>query len=608
MGGPEAPVDIGIEEGTVAVRVCTGSGCIMNGSLEVADRFEIAIEDLGASDSIRVVRTGCHGLCERGPVVVVGPDGVFYPSLRADDAEPIVRQLVEGQGPVDDLLYRLAPNTEPIPHYADIPFNASQQRIVLRHCGIVDPESIDDALSRGAYDGLKKVLEEFDAQELIEQIEASGLRGRGGAGFLTGRKWRFTRDADGDQKYVICNADEGDPGAFMDRSIIEGDPHSVLEGMAIAAYAVGASEGYVYVRAEYPMAVKRLRMAIKHATERGLLGSDILGTGFSFSVHVKEGAGAFVCGEETALMTSIEGKRGMPRVRPPFPAVSGLWGKPTCINNVETLANVAWIAINGARAYASIGTGNSKGTKVFALTGKVTNSGLVEVPMGMSVRELVHDIGGGCGEDAECKAVQIGGPSGGCLPAELMDTPIEYEALAEVGAIVGSGGLVVVDQKTCMVDFARYFLTFTQDESCGKCVPCRIGTKRMLEIVTRITEGEGEEGDIEKLERLAHDVKRASLCGLGQTAPNPILTTIDHFRVEYEEHIRDRHCRAGACGGLMRYVIDAGGCKGCAVCKKHCPVGAIWGEMKEPHTISLERCIKCGVCVQHCPFNAIEHV
>ncbi|MDH4140104.1 MAG: 4Fe-4S binding protein [Coriobacteriia bacterium] len=604
----KAPVEITTAEGTTAIRICTGSGCVMNGSLDVADCFEKTLEEAGAHETVRVVRTGCHGLCENGPVVVVAPDGVFYPCVTPKMARGIVEKLVTDGSYVMDYLFRPAEGEEPIVRYSDVPFNASQQRIVLRRCGVVDPEDIDDALGLGAYDGLKKVLGELDPESLIAEIKASGLRGRGGAGFLTGQKWRFTRDAQGDTKYMICNADEGDPGAFMDRSVIEGDPHSVLEGMVIAAYAIGAHEGYVYVRAEYPLAVKRLRKAIEQAEERGLLGDDILGSGFSFRVRVKEGAGAFVCGEETALIASIEGDRGMPRVRPPFPATSGLWGKPTCINNVETLANVAWIIANGADAYSGIGTGKSKGTKVFALTGKVRYSGLVEVPMGMTVRDLVFGIGGGCGEGLDCKAVQIGGPSGGCLPERLMDTPIEYEALAEVGAIVGSGGLVVVDQKTCMVDFARYFLTFTQDESCGKCVPCRIGTKRMLEIVTRITEGNGEEGDIEKLEGLAIDVKRASLCGLGQTAPNPALTTIRYFREEYEEHISEKRCRAGVCLELSRYVIHADSCRGCAVCKKHCPVGAIWGEMKQPHTISVDRCIKCGVCVEHCPFDSIERV
>ncbi|MDO9557511.1 MAG: NADH-quinone oxidoreductase subunit NuoF [Coriobacteriia bacterium] len=600
---PHAPT-----QGSTIIRVCTGSGCAMNGSLEVADAFEAAIAQAGANDSVRVVRTGCHGMCGSGPIVTVAPDGVFYPKVTLDRVTRIVERLVADGGYVSEFLFRPAEDAEPIVHYADVPFNAAQRRIVLRRCGVVDPEDIDDALALGAYDGLRKALETLDPDSLIEQVKASGLRGRGGAGFLTGQKWRFTRDASGEVKYVICNADEGDPGAFMDRSVIESDPHSVLEGMAIAAYAIGAHEGYVYVRAEYPLAVKRLRIAIAQAEEKGFLGEDILGSGFCFEVKVREGAGAFVCGEETALIASIEGKRGMPKVRPPFPATSGLWGKPTCINNVETLANIAWIVVEGAEAYASIGTGDSKGTKVFALTGKVRYSGLVEVPMGMTVRDLVYGIGGGCAEGRDCKAVQIGGPSGGCLPFELLDTLIEYEALTEVGAIVGSGGMVVVDHETCMVDFARYFLTFTQEESCGKCIPCRIGTKRMLEIVTRITEGEGQEGDIEKLEKLARDVKNASLCGLGQTAPNPMLTTIHYFREEYEEHIRSRYCRAGACTALSHYVIDAGLCKGCAVCKKHCPVGAIWGELKQPHTISAERCIKCGACVEHCPFNAIKRV
>ena len=604
----KAPVEVTKSGSATTIRVCTGSGCAMNGSLQVADSFEAAISTSGAKESVRVVRTGCHGLCERGPVVVVGAESIFYPGVTPEAAERIVERLLDDGGLVDDLLFRETDDSEPIVRYADIPFNASQQRIVLRNCGMVDPESIDDALAHGAYDGMRRALSDFEPDTLIEEVKASGLRGRGGAGFSTGQKWLFTRGAPGDRKYVICNADEGDPGAFMDRSILEGDPHSVLEGMAIAAYAIGAHEGYVYVRAEYPLAVKRLRLAIEQASERGFLGKEILGSDFEFKVKVKEGAGAFVCGEETALIASIEGDRGMPRVRPPFPATSGLWGRPTCINNVETLANVAWIVAHGAKEYASIGTEDSRGTKVFALTGKVRYSGLVEVPMGMTVRDLVFRIGGGCAEGGECKAVQIGGPSGGCLPVDLMDTPIEYESLAKVGAIVGSGGLVVVDHKTCMVDFARYFLTFTQDESCGKCVPCRIGTKRMLEIVTRITEGEGEEGDIEKLEKLANDVKLASLCGLGQTAPNPVLTTIRYFREEYEEHIHEKRCRAGACVELSRYVVIAEECKGCAVCKKHCPVGAIWGEMKEAHTISQERCIKCGVCLERCPFDAIERV
>ncbi|TLM80418.1 MAG: NADH-quinone oxidoreductase subunit NuoF [Actinobacteria bacterium] len=593
----------------VTIRVCTGSGCAMQGSLAVAERFEVAADHAGIADRVRVVRTGCHGLCERGPIVIVGENDVFYPLVTEEMATAIIEHVAAtGELVVDGFLFRSPETGEPITAYADVPFNAAQHRLVLGRCGHVDPEDIDDALALGAYEGLKRVLATFEPDALVEEMKASGLRGRGGAGFLTGQKWLFTRAAPGEVKYVICNADEGDPGAFMDRSVIEGDPHSVLEGMAVAAYAIGAHEGYVYVRAEYPLAVRRLRRAIESARERGFLGEDILGSGFGFDVRIKEGAGAFVCGEETALMASIAGDRGMPRVRPPFPATSGLWGKPTCINNVETLANVSWIAMHGAEEYAALGTSDSRGTKVFALTGKVRYSGLVEVPMGMTVRELVFDIGGGGQEGCTVKAVQIGGPSGGCLPVELFDTPIEYGALASVGAIVGSGGMVVVDEHTCMVDFARYFLSFTQDESCGKCVPCRIGTKRMLELVTRITEGRGADGDIEKLERLARDVQRASLCALGGTAPNPVLTTIRYFREEYEEHIREKRCRAGSCKELSRYVIDAELCKGCAVCKKHCPVGAIWGKVKEPHDISQDRCIKCGACAEHCPFDAISKV
>ncbi|MBA4370094.1 MAG: NADH-quinone oxidoreductase subunit F [Coriobacteriaceae bacterium] len=604
-----APVEIAASGDTIAIRVCTGSGCAMNGSLAVADRFENAAEAAGLGNRIRVVRTGCHGLCERGPVVVVGETGIFYPVATEAMADAIIEHIAStGDLIVEEYLFRSPETGEPVAAYSDVPFNAAQRRVVLRNCGVIDPEDIDDALARGAYEGLRRVLHDFEPDALIEEMKASGLRGRGGAGFSTGQKWRFTRDAPGETKYVICNADEGDPGAFMDRSVIEGDPHSVLEGMTVAAYAIGATSGYVYVRAEYPLAVRRLRKAIEQARERGFLGQNVLGSGFSFDVRIKEGAGAFVCGEETALMASIEGERGMPRVRPPFPATSGLWGKPTCINNVETLANVSWIAAHGAEEYAAMGTGDSRGTKVFALTGKVRYSGLVEVPMGMTVRDLVFGIGGGCAEGHTVKAVQIGGPSGGCLPEHLMDTTIEYGTLAAVGAIVGSGGMVVVDEKTCMVDFARYFLSFTQDESCGKCVPCRIGTKRMLELVTDITEGRGEEGDIEKLERLARDVQRASLCGLGQTAPNPVLTTIRYFRDEYEEHIHDRTCRAGHCVELSRYVIDPELCKGCAVCKKHCPVGAIWGKVKEVHDISQDRCIKCGQCQESCPFDAISRV
>jgi len=588
------------------VRICTGSGCVMNGSLAAAERIEATAAAAGASDRVRVVRTGCHGLCELGPITVISPANVFYPKVSAPKAQRIVEAILADKPPVEDLLFRESDTEEPITHYGDIPFNRIQKRIVLRNCGVIDPENIDDALEHGAYQALRHVITDMTPDGVIAALQESGLRGRGGAGFSTGMKWRLTRDVPGDVKYVICNADEGDPGAFMDRSVAEGDPHAILEGLAIAAHAIGAREGFVYVRAEYPLAVKRLGIAIEQAEQRGYLGEDIFGSGFDFRVRVRQGAGAFVCGEETALIASIEGKRGMPRPRPPFPSVEGLWHKPTCINNVETLANVSWIINNGAEAYRTLGSDKSAGTKVFALTGKVRHGGLVEVPMGMTVRELVDDVGGGCQNGIPCKAVQIGGPSGGCLPTELFDTPIEYEALVEAGAIVGSGGMVVVDETTCMVDLARYFLTFTQNESCGKCVPCRIGTKRMLEIVTRICEGKGEPEDIDRLEALAHDVKATSLCGLGQTAPNPVLTTLRYFRHEFEEHIFESHCRAGACTQLMTFrILET--CKGCGVCKKHCPVSAITGALKETHVIDQQRCVKCGMCESHCPFEAIEH-
>lgn len=593
---------------TYEVRVCAGSGCVANGSLEIADRFERALADSERLGHVRVVRTGCHGLCAQGPVVVAGSDGIFYPAVDVESADRIIEHLLLSETPVSELLYREEPDAEPVARYDDIPFNAHQERIVLRNCGVIDPEDIDDALAHGAYGSLRTALTTWTPEQVIETLKASGLRGRGGAGFSTGLKWQLAREADGELKYLCCNADEGDPGAFMDRAVLEGDPHAVLEGMAIGAFAIGASEGYVYVRAEYPLAVKRLAKAIADAENRGLLGDDIMGTGFSYRVSIREGAGAFVCGEETALIASVEGKRGMPQPRPPFPTTSGLWDRPTCINNVETLANVAWIITHGAEAYSAMGTGTSRGTKVFALTGRVKHTGLVEVPMGLTVAEMIHTIGGGPSGELPVKAVQIGGPSGGCLPASHFDTPIEYDALAAVGAVVGSGGLVVVDESTCMVEFARYFLAFTQDESCGKCVPCRVGTKRMLEILTRITEGHGEPEDIEELERLGDLVRSASLCALGGTAPNPLLTTLRYFRKEYEEHITEKRCRAHACSALSTYLVIAEACTGCGVCKKKCPVNAISGSIKEPHVIDAELCVKCGICQTKCPFDAITKV
>ncbi len=588
------------------VLICTGSGCALSGSLEVVRAFESALAKTDLDGQVTVRATGCHGLCAQGPVVVVDGAGIFSPQVQPDMVDRIVDEHLRGGKVVRDYLYVEPTTGSKRRVYSRITFNKKQKRLVLRNCGKIDPEEIDDYIEAGGYLALGKALDKMTPSRLIQLVESSGLRGRGGAGFPAGKKWSLTRAAAGEKKYIICNADEGDPGAFMDRSILESDPHSLLEGMAIAAYAVGADEGYIYVRAEYPLAVKRVRRALEQAEERGFIGADALGDGCPFHVHVIEGAGAFVCGEETALIASIEGRRGMPRMRPPFPAVSGLWGAPTTINNVETLATVPWIVTHGAGRYARIGTDTSKGTKVFALTGKVERSGLAEVPMGTTLREIVVGIGGGVPDGGRVKAVQIGGPSGGCLPEKLLDTPVDYESLSAVGAIVGSGGLVVLDEQTCMVDIARFFLAFTQDESCGKCVPCRLGTKRMLETVTRITQGEGQEGDAELLERLAHHVKATSLCGLGQTAPTPVLTTLRYFREEYDEHIREKHCRAGACVALRSYYIDAEACRGCLVCKRHCPVGAISGRAKEAHVIDEARCVKCGVCTDHCAFEAIH--
>ncbi len=585
------------------IRICTGSGCVMSGSLAAAERLEEAIAAAGATDRVRVVRTGCHGLCDLGPIAVIDPDDIFYPGVTEEKVAAIIDSFLGGGAPISEYLYRVTEDAEPVTRYRDMPFNRLQHRIVLRNCGIVDPESIDDARAHGLYDGLGRALTRMSPQQVIDEMKASGLRGRGGAGFPTGVKWESGRRTKSDEKYVIANG-----GAFINRSIMEGDPHSVLEGMIVCAYAVGdVRKGYIYVRDEYQLAVRRLELAVEAARQAGLLGNDISGSGFDFDIEIRRGAGAFICGESTALMFSIEGRRGMPRATPPHSVEAGLFGKPTVMNNVETLANVGWILSNGPSAYAELGSGGSRGTKVFALTGKVRSGGLVEVPMGVTVDTLVHEVGGGCSGDAVCKAVQIGGPSGGCLPAELFDTPMDYEALEAVGAVVGCSEIVVMDEHDCMVDAARYSLSFTQAESCGKCVPCRIGTKRMLEIVTRICKGEGQMSDIDTLERLGVDIQRSSLCGLGRTAPNPVLTTLRYFRHEFEEHIVDRRCRAGQCKEISTFRIIAEVCTGCGVCKKHCPVDAISGIAQETHIIADALCVKCGLCELHCPFEAIEH-
>ncbi len=587
------------------VLVCGGTGCSSSGSGELIKRFEQQIAQNGLDKEVKVVRTGCFGLCEAGPVVIVYPEGTFYSRIRVEDVDQIVAEhLLKGRI-VQHLVYKDKTHEEETEMSLDnIEFYRKQKRIALRNCGVIDPENIDEYIAFDGYKALAKALTEMTREEVIDEILKSGLRGRGGGGFPTGLKWKFTYNSQADQKYVACNADEGDPGAFMDRSVLEGDPHALLEAMTIAGYAIGATEGYVYVRAEYPIAVKRLQIAIDQAREYGLLGQGIFGTDFNFDVFIRLGAGAFVCGEETALMASIEGNRGEPRPRPPFPAVKGLFGKPTMLNNVETYANVPQIILKGADWFSSIGTEKSKGTKVFALGGKINNTGLVEVPMGTPLREIIYDIGGGIPGGKKFKAVQTGGPSGGCIPTEHLDISIEYDTLVEIGSMMGSGGMIVMDEDNCMVDIARFFLDFTVDESCGKCTPCRIGTKRMLEILERIVDGKGEEGDIEKLEVLAKNIKATALCGLGQTAPNPVLSTLKFFRDEYEAHIKEKRCPAHHCQSLLNFFITDK-CRGCTACTKVCPVNAISGTVKELHTIDTQKCIKCGSCIEKCRFGAI---
>ena len=585
------------------ILVCHGTGCTSSKSPEILRRFREILKEKGI-ENVRVIQTGCFGLCAKGPIVIIRPEDTFYAMVTPDDCEEIIETHIINGNRVERLLCKDIDGTI-VNKLDDLNFYKKQKRIALKNCGVINPEDIDEYIAFDGYLALEKVLSDMTPEEVIETIKNSGLRGRGGAGFPTGKKWELTRQSQGKQKYVVCNADEGDPGAFMDRSILEGDPHSVLEAMAIAAYAIGADKGYIYVRAEYPIAVERLKISINQAREYGILGKNIFGKNFNFDIEIRLGAGAFVCGEETALLESIEGRRGQPRVKPPYPATAGLWGKPTLINNVETYANIAQIILKGAKWYSSIGTKNSKGTKVFALGGNVNNIGLVEVPMGTTLREIVYDIGGGIPNGREFKAAQTGGPSGGCIPKEHLDTPIDYESLKEIGSMMGSGGLIIMDDTKCMVCLAKFYLEFTVSESCGKCTPCRIGTKRMLEILTRLCNGEGEEFDIYRLEKLAANIQKSSICGLGQSAPNPVISTLKYFREEFRQHAIQKECKTLECKAMAKITIDPEKCKGCGLCQKNCPVNAIDGVGRDKRIINQEKCIKCGTCISSCPFHAI---
>ena len=588
------------------VLICGGTACFSGGGDKIVEAFHDELKAQGLDSTVQVVTTGCLGFCEQGPIVKILPQGTFYVQVKPEDVKEIVAEhLVKGR-----VVQRLCYDPEQAKKLvaeANIPFYQKQYRIVLRNCGVIDPEKIEDYIARDGYKAIEKVLFEMTPEQVVEEMLKSGLRGRGGAGFPTGMKWKFAQQQPKGQKYMVCNADEGDPGAYMDRSTLEGDPHSILEAMIIAGYAIGASKGFIYIRAEYPLAIHRLQVAIKQASELGLLGKDILGSGFDFEIELRFGAGAFVCGEETALLQSIEGNRGMPRPRPPFPAVKGLWGRPTVINNVETLANIPVIINKGAEWFSKIGTATTKGTKVFALTGKVNNSGLIEVPMGTTLREIIFDIGGGIRGGHQFKAAQTGGPSGGIIPPQFLDTPIDYESLAKIGSIMGSGGLIVMDETDCVVDIAKFYLDFTVDESCGKCAPCRIGGRKLLNYLKKISEGRGTEQDIADMKQICDAMNKASLCGLGQTASNPVRSTLQYFMDEYMEHIRDKKCRSGKCSKLVQYKIDAEKCKGCTMCARKCPAGAITGSVKQPHVIDPAKCVKCGACEATCKFGAISH-